>query len=69
MPEAYDLIREGLEWLGVKWNQEIYKSDRISEFYKYCEQLIKKGEAYTDLCEATEWREKIQKNREILPSP
>ncbi|WXG41351.1 MAG: glutamate--tRNA ligase [Candidatus Freyarchaeum deiterrae] len=67
MPEAYDLIREGLEWLGVKWNQEIYKSDRISEFYKYCEQLIKKGEAYTDLCEATEWREKYKKTGKSCP--
>ncbi len=67
IPEAYDLIRDGLEWLGVKWHQEIYKSDRIPEFYKYCEELIRKGEAYICLCEAEEWREKYKKTGKSCP--
>ncbi|MBS7249370.1 MAG: glutamate--tRNA ligase [Candidatus Freyarchaeota archaeon] len=66
-PEAYDLIREGLEWLGVKWHQEIYKSDRIPEFYKYCEQLISKNEAYVCLCEAKEWRDKYKVTGKACP--
>lgn len=67
IPKAYDLIRDGLKWLGVKWHQEIYKSDRIPEFYKYCEQLIRKGEAYVCLCEAIEWREKYKKTGKYCP--
>jgi glutamyl-tRNA synthetase len=66
-PEAYDLIREGLEWLGVKWHQELYKSDRIPEFYKYCEQLILKNEAYVCLCEAQEWRDKYKVTGKACP--
>ncbi|MEM3525788.1 MAG: glutamate--tRNA ligase [Candidatus Jordarchaeaceae archaeon] len=67
LPEAYDLIRDGLEWLGVKVHQEIYKSDRIPLFYDYCRQLIENGEAYVCLCEATEWREKYKKTAKPCP--
>ncbi len=66
-PEAYDLIREGLEWLEVKWHQELYKSDRIPEFYKYCEQLISKNEAYVCFCEAKEWRDKYKVTGKACP--
>ncbi|MHA1209941.1 MAG: glutamate--tRNA ligase [Candidatus Freyarchaeota archaeon] len=67
VPEAYDLIREGLEWLGVEWHQEVYKSDRIPTFYRYCEQLIAEGEAYVCTCEAAEWREKFKKTGRPCP--
>jgi len=30
IPEAYDLIPESLEWLGVKYHDTYYKSDRVS---------------------------------------
>jgi glutamyl-tRNA synthetase len=33
-PEAYDLIPQGLAWLGVKWSGSmIYKSDRLHIYY------------------------------------
>ncbi|MGQ9723121.1 MAG: glutamate--tRNA ligase [Candidatus Jordarchaeum sp.] len=67
IPEAYDLIKEGLEWLDVKWHQEVYKSDRIPEFYKYCEKLIREGEAYVCLCEAEEWRKKYKETGKSCP--
>ena len=60
IPEAYDLIREGLEWLGVKWHKTIYKSDRVEIFYKYCKQLLEQGHAYVCLCKADEWRIKYK---------
>ena len=45
--EAYKLIPESIKWLGIKFDKKIiYKSDRLSLFYKYGEQLIKKGAAY-----------------------
>jgi len=60
IPEAYDLIKEGLEWLGVKWHKTIYKSDRLEIFYKYCKQLLEQGHAYVCLCNAEEWRTKYK---------
>ncbi len=55
-PEAFDLIPEGLDYLGVKCHKTVYKSDRLDLFYKYAVDLIKKGEAYVCDCDAGVWR-------------
>ncbi|MHA1709572.1 MAG: glutamate--tRNA ligase [Candidatus Baldrarchaeia archaeon] len=60
VPEAYEMIKEGLNWLGVKYHKTIYKSDRLPIFYKYCEELLKRGHAYVCLCDAEEWRTKYK---------
>ncbi len=57
-PEAFDLIPEGLEYLGVKWHETVYKSDRMDLFYDYAVDLIKKEEAYVCDCDAGVWRNK-----------
>ena len=54
--EAFDMIPEGLEYLGVKWHRTVYKSDRLDIFYKYAVDLLKKGEAYVCDCDAGLWR-------------
>src|SRR3989344_2422091 len=42
--EAYKLIEEALQWLNIKYEKKItYKSDRLKIYYKYAEELIKKG--------------------------
>ncbi|NMC04378.1 MAG: glutamate--tRNA ligase, partial [Candidatus Lokiarchaeota archaeon] len=51
LPEAYDMIREGLTWLGVKWHEEVYKSERMPIYYDYCKKLIQMGEVYACTCE------------------
>ncbi|MBN2154728.1 MAG: glutamate--tRNA ligase [Candidatus Lokiarchaeota archaeon] len=63
IPEAYDLIREGLEWLGIDYdkNNVIYKSDRVKIYQNYAQDLIQKGEAYVCTCDATVFREKYKK--------
>ncbi|MEM5882667.1 MAG: glutamate--tRNA ligase [Candidatus Aenigmatarchaeota archaeon] len=61
LPEAYDMIIDGLKWLGVKWDETIYKSDRLEIFYKHAEELIKKGLAYVCECDA----ETLRKNRSL----
>ncbi|MGQ0534633.1 MAG: glutamate--tRNA ligase, partial [Methanobacteriota archaeon] len=59
--EAYDLIREGLEWLGVKVHgAPIYKSDRIPLFYDWARKLLSLGLAYVCQCPA----ERLRANRE-----
>jgi len=56
VPEAYDMIVEGLEWLGVKYHQKIYKSDRIPLSYDYCKKAIEKDVAYVCTCPADEFK-------------
>jgi glutamyl-tRNA synthetase len=55
-PEAFDLIPEGLEYLNVKWQRTIYKSDRLEIFYKYAVDLLERNEAYVCDCDADVWR-------------
>ncbi len=58
--EAYDLIKEGLEWLDVEWHENYYKSERMEIYYEYGEKIIEMGEAYVCECDA----ESLRKNRE-----
>ncbi|MFX1592963.1 MAG: glutamate--tRNA ligase [Promethearchaeota archaeon] len=67
LPEAYELIKEGLEWLGVKYSKLLYKSDRLKIFYKYCEKLINDNIAYVCFCPADEFREKYKKRKKACP--
>jgi glutamyl-tRNA synthetase len=57
LPESYDLIKEGLDWLKVGFNKVYYKSDRLEIFYEYCEKLIKDEIAYVCTCSADEFRD------------
>ena len=50
-PQAYDLIKEGLDWLGISYDNKIlYKSDRTLKYYEYAEELLKKGYLYVCHC-------------------
>jgi len=52
-PEAYDLIKDSLKWLGIKFEKKVYyKSDRLKIYYEYAEKLIEKGYAY--VCSSTQ---------------
>ncbi|MHA1489637.1 MAG: glutamate--tRNA ligase [Promethearchaeota archaeon] len=67
LPEAYELIKEGLEWLGIKYSKVYYKSDRLEFFYDYCEKLIVDNMAYICFCSASEFREKYKKQKKACP--
>ncbi len=61
-PEAYELIEDAAKWLGCKINKVLYKSDRISQYYRYAEELLRKGYLYVCSCPAENFRElKIKK--------
>ena len=54
-PEAYKLIGEGIDWLGINYDKKvIYKSDRTEKYYAYAEELIKKGYMYVCECDQNE---------------
>ncbi len=67
LPEAYDLIKDGLEWLGVKYGKIYYKSDRLEIFYEYCEKLIKDNIAYVCFCPADDFRDKFKRQKKDCP--
>lgn len=48
--EAYEWIKQDLEWLGVDYNATYFKSDRMQLYYGWGEKLIKKGAAYVCQC-------------------
>jgi len=55
--EAFKLIKEGAEWLGVEIAEEYKKSDRLDVYYDYATQFIEKEKAYVCTCEAELMRE------------
>jgi len=67
LPEAYELIKEGLEWLGVDYKKVYYKSERLDIFYEYCKTLIEQNMAYVCFCSADEFREKYKNKQKDCP--
>ncbi len=52
--EFVDAIKYDVEWLGFKWDKEVYASDYFQELYDWAVLLIKKGKAYVDNLSAEE---------------
>ncbi|MCQ2056211.1 MAG: glutamate--tRNA ligase [archaeon] len=60
-PDAYDMISEDIEWLGVKVHRNIIQSDRFEIYYDYTKRLIEMGHGYICTCNADHWRELKEK--------
>jgi glutaminyl-tRNA synthetase len=57
--EYVDSIKEGVKWLGYRWENEgetteLYASDYFGKLYEFAEALIKAGKAYVDSQSAEE---------------
>ncbi len=46
--EYVDAIKKDIEWLGYKWENELYSSDYFQKLYDWSLQMIKDGKAYVD---------------------
>ena len=46
--EFVDSIKKDVEWLGFKWDKELYASDYFQQLYDWAVRLIKEGKAYVD---------------------
>ncbi|RLE86818.1 MAG: glutamate--tRNA ligase [Thermoprotei archaeon] len=57
MPEAYEMIREDLRWLGLKWDEEHIQSLRMEVYYEHARRLIELGGAYVCTCSPERVRE------------
>ncbi len=62
-PEAYDMIPEDLEWLGVRCNRRYIQSDRFEMYYDHTRKLLEMGHAYVCTCNAEHWRELKEKKQ------
>jgi len=56
LPEAYDMIEEDLEWLGVDVHERYIQSNRLEIYYHVCEHLLEEGHAYVCTCDPDEFR-------------
>ena len=65
-PPAYEMIQEDLKWLGITPDEVIYQSDRFPIYYKYAEELIKKGKAYMCVCDGGDFK-KLKDNCQACP--
>ena len=57
MPEAYDMIREDMEWLGCQVHEVYEQPDRFDLYYEHARQLLEMEAAYVCTCPAEELRE------------
>jgi len=55
-PDAYQMIKEDVEWLQVTTHKTLIQSNRIPIYYQHAEQLLKGGKAYICTCKTEEWR-------------
>ncbi|WP_372480737.1 glutamate--tRNA ligase [Halomicrobium sp. HM KBTZ05] len=52
---AYDEIRDAIDYLGFEPDEVITASDRVETYYEYASELIEKGGAYTCSCPQAEF--------------
>ncbi len=64
LPEAYDMIKEGLEWLDVEWHETYYKSERMDIYYEYGRKILEMEEAYVCECDQESLRDKREAGKE-----
>lgn len=46
--EYVDAIKNDIEWLGFRWDKELYSSDYFQQLFDWTIGLIKEGKAYVD---------------------
>jgi len=56
-PEAYDMVREDIGWMGLSISDTVFQSDRFSIYYKIGRELISKGAAYVCRCDNEVFRD------------
>ncbi|MFQ5975721.1 MAG: glutamate--tRNA ligase [Candidatus Hydrothermarchaeales archaeon] len=65
-PDAYEMIKEDLRWLGVTWHKEVCQSSRLDLYYHHARELIEMGKAYVCDCKQSEFKE-LRDKREACP--
>jgi len=63
--EYVDSIKEDIQWLGFRWDKELYASDYFDQLYAWAEDLILRGLAYVD----DQTQDEIRLNRGTVDKP
>ncbi len=56
-PEAYEMVKEDIAWLGLGITETVTQSDRLPLYYDLCRQLIERGGAYVCTCNNEHFKE------------
>ena len=64
--DAYDLIPEDIEWLGIEADEVYTQSDRLDIYYEYARKAIEIGAAYMCTCDGGDFK-KLKDNCEPCP--
>ncbi len=56
-PEAYDMVKEDIAWMGLGITGTVTQSDRLPLYYDLCRQLIERGGAYVCTCDNERFKE------------
>lgn len=71
-PEAYTMIPEDLDWLGIDVHETYVQSGRMEHYYQSVRRLIDGGGAYVCTTDTEEWRASKERGRPVadrdLPS-
>ena len=66
-PKVKEFEDKIAEYLGVKYHDKVYKSDRIDKTYDWCKKALEKNIAYICNCPANEWRESYKLKQRPCP--
>ncbi len=56
-PDAYQMVQEDIEWMGLGITDIVYQSDRMEVYYDLGRKLIEIGGAYVCTCDAEYFRD------------
>jgi glutamyl-tRNA synthetase len=56
-PEAYDMVKEDIAWMGLGITMTVTQSDRLPIYYDLCRHLIERGGAYVCTCDNERFKE------------
>ena len=64
--DAYSMVLEDIEWMGLEVSEVIYQSNRMDTYYATGEELIRRGGAYVCTCDQEEFR-KLKLSKKACP--
>lgn len=65
-PDAYDMIIDDLDWMGVEYHDVVTQSERFEIYYDHAKKLLELDRAYICECDPETWRE-LKRNQKPCP--
>ncbi len=66
MEDAFAMILEDLDYLGVEYHEVVNQSDRFDIYYEHARTLLEKRAAYMCQCDVDEWRD-LKEQKQACP--